>query len=216
MGRQSVRAFLRDKPVPRETIERILAVAGRSPSGSNVQPWKVWVVQGATRDRVCAALQAEHDAGRASTREFDYYPKEWPDPVYYGRRKACGIGLYSTLGIGKDDKAGMHAQHGRNFQLFDAPVSVIVTMNRGLARGSWMDCGMFIQTFMLAARAHGLETCPQAALAHYQHTLRTCLGIPAGQVILSGIALGYPDRDAVVNTYRTPRIALDEFVTWTE
>ena len=109
----------------------------------------------------------------------------------------------------------MHAQHGRNFQFFDAPVSVIVTVHRGLALGSWMDCGMFIQTFMLAARTQGLETCPQAALAHYQHTLRTCLSIPAGQIILSGIALGYADPDATVNTYRTPRIALDDFVTWT-
>lgn len=215
VGRQSIRAFLRDRPVTRDQIERLLAIGARSASGSNIQPWKVWVLQGRMRDQVCADLMAEHDAGTKSTREYEYYPRQWREP-YYARRRACGIGLYQTLGIAKDDKAGMHAQHGRNYQFFDAPVSLIVTLERDLEAGSWLDCGMFIQTIMLAARGMGLETCAQAAIAHFQLALRKRLGIPPEQIILCGIALGYADPEAKVNSFRTSRVPLDEFVTWTE
>jgi nitroreductase len=215
VGRQSIRAFLRDKPVTRDQIEHLIAIGARSASGSNIQPWRVWVLQGRMRDQVCADMMAEHDAGTKSTREYEYYPLQWREP-YYARRRACGVGLYQTLGIAKEDKAGMHAQHGRNYQLFDAPVSLIITLDRDLERGSWLDCGMFIQTIMLAARGIGLETCAQAAIAHFQLTLRKRLGIPAEQIILCGIALGYPDPEAKVNSYRTSRAAFDEFVTWTE
>ena len=215
VGRQSTREFQPDKPVPRAVVERILTIAGRAPSGSNIQPWRVWVLQGRTRDRVCADLCALHDAAAPSTREHDYYPRKWRDP-YLARRRECGFGLYRLLGLGREDKAGMHAQLGRNYRLFDAPVALIVTMDADMEIGSWLDCGMFVQSIMLAARPFGLETCPQAALANYPDVLRTGMGIPQAQSVVCGIALGYPVPGALVNTYRTTRLPLADFVTWTE
>jgi nitroreductase len=214
-GRQSVRAFLRDKPVPRAVIEHILRIAQRSPSGANMQPWHVWVVQGAMRDAIVADLLKAHDAGSPSTREYDYYPEKWREP-YYARRVACGYGLYSALGIAKGDKPRMHAQHARNFKLFDAPVSLVVTLERDLPLGAWLDCGMFLQSIMVAARGQGLETCAQAAIAHHQQVLRDHLKLPDEQLVLCGIALGYAAPGAPENAFRTAREPLDVFVRWTE
>jgi nitroreductase len=215
VGRRSIRAFDRGRSVPRGTIERLLAIAGRAPSGSNIQPWRVWVLQGRTRELVCRALQALHDSGAPSSREYEYYLQRWREP-YYARRKECGVGLYRLLGLAKEDRAGMHAQHGRNYDLFGAPVGLIVTIERDMEKGAWLDCGMFIQSVMLAARGLGLETCPQAAIAHHQIAVRTHMKIPDTEIVLCGIALGYPEAGALVNTYRTTRIPLAEFVTWTE
>ena len=160
-GRRSIRAFL-PTPVPRELIERVLAIAGRAPSGSNVQPWHVWVLQGAVRDEICREAVGRYDRGEATPREYNYYPVKWREP-YLARRRACGWGLYGTLGIGREDKGRMHAQHARNFAFFDAPVGLVFSIDRDLEKGSWLDYGMFLQSIMVAARRFGLETCPQAA-----------------------------------------------------
>jgi nitroreductase len=212
-GRQSIRAFLRDKPVPRATIERILAVAGRAPSGSNIQPWKVRVVTGEVRDRLVAALMARHAAGDDGKREYNYYPVSWREP-YLGRRRQTGWGLYGLLGIGKGDHDKTRAQHGRNFCFFDAPVGLIFTIDRDMEQGSWLDTGMFIQSVMIAARGEGLETCPQAAFCNYHDTIQHMLAIPAGEMVVCGMALGYADPAAPVNSYRTERIPLTDYVTF--
>ena len=212
-GRQSIRAFLPDKPVERETIERILRIAGRAPSGSNIQPWKVRVLTGAARDGLVAALMARHEAGDDGKREYNYYPVSWREP-YIGRRRQTGWGLYGLLGIGKGDHAKTRAQHGRNFCFFDAPVGLIFTIDRDMELGSWLDTGMFIQSVMIAARGEGLETCPQAAFCNYADTIQARLAIAETEMVVCGMALGYADPSAVVNSYRTERIALDEFVTF--
>jgi nitroreductase len=157
-GRRSIRAFL-PKPVPRELIERILTTAGRAPSGTNVQPWRVWVLEGVVRDEICRDITSRYNRGDAGKREYDYYPVKWREP-YLARRRACGWGLYGTLGIGREDKGKMHAQHARNYAFFDAPAGLIFSMDRDLERGSWLDYGMFLQSIMVAARQFGLETCP--------------------------------------------------------
>jgi len=213
-GRRSIRAFL-STPVPRELIERVLAIAGRAPSGSNVQPWRVWVLQGAARDEIVRECVARYDRNEVSKREYDYYPVKWREP-YLARRRACGWGLYGTLGIGREDKAKMHAQHARNFTFFDAPVGLIFSIDRDLERGSWVDYGMFLQSIMVAARSFGLDTCPQAALCSRHEILQKRLGIPPEQMVVCGMALGYADPDAIVNTFITERMALEEFVTFVE
>ena len=163
-GRRSIRAFL-PKPVPRELIERVLAIAGRAPSGSNVQPWQVWVLRGrrARRDRA-ARLVGRYDRGEVEQREYNYYPVKWREP-YLARRRACGWGLYGTLGIGREDKDRMHAQHARNYAFFDAPVGLIFSIDRDLEKGSWLDYGMFLQSIMVAARGVRPRDLPAGRLA---------------------------------------------------
>jgi nitroreductase len=202
-GRQSIRAFEK-RPVARDLIRRVLETANRAPSGSNIQPWKAYIVDGSVRDRLCAEILERYDTVGEEKREYNYYPVTWREP-YLARRRACGWGLYSTMGITREDKAGMHAQRRQNFDFFGAPVGIIFTLDRDMEIGSWLDCGMFIQSAMIAARQFGLETCPQAAFANFHQIIRRRLVIPDDQVIICGMALGYPEKNAKVNTFRTER-----------
>jgi nitroreductase len=211
-GRQSIRAYL-DKPVARDVLERILTTAGRAPSGSNIQPWKVYVLEGAVKDELCADLVARHGKGDQGKSAYNYYPVTWREP-YIGRRRATGWGLYSLLGIGRDDKDKMAAQHVRNFTFFGAPVGLIFTLDRDMEIGSWLDTGMFLQSVMIAARGEGLETCPQAAFAQYHDAIERALHIPSTEMTICGMALGYGDPAATVNRFRTERVALKDFATW--
>ena len=221
-SRFSCRAFLRDRAVPRATIEEILALASRAPSGTNTQPWKVYVLQGAARDALVEKACAAHDAMYADPalaqeyrEEYDYYPTKWVSP-YIDRRRENGWGLYGLLGIAKGEKDRMHAQHQRNFRFFDAPVGLMFTMDRVLGRGSLMDYGMFLENVMLAARARGLHTCPQAAWNGFAKIILPHVGAGADEMLLCGMSLGYADPDAHVNTFDTPREPAASFTRWVE
>ena len=199
-SRRSIRAFL-PTPVPEATLREILAVAARAPSGTNTQPWKVHVLTGAARQRLSERLLAAYDdpAQRAlHAEEYDYYPREWVSP-YIDRRRKIGWDLYTLLGIGKSDKDKMHAQNARNYVFFDAPVGLIFTIDRVMAQGSWLDYGMFLENIMIAARARGLDTCPQAAFTQFH------------RVIAETLALGVADAHAPANRLVTERAAVDEF-----
>jgi nitroreductase len=211
-GRHSVRAF-RPDPVRREVLERILMSAGRAPSGTNTQPWKVWVLEGEAKRAICRDLAARYDRGAVGEREFHYYPQAWREP-YLARRRACGWGLYGVLGIGRGDKDKMHAQHRRNFLFFDAPVGLIFSIDRDLQLGSWLDYGMFLQSIMIGARQFGLESCPQAAFLIFHDVLQRRLRIPASQMVVCGMSLGYPDASAKVNAFTPERMALGDYVTF--
>jgi len=213
-GRRSIRAFL-DKPVPRELIDKLLTIAGRAPSGSNIQPWKVWVLQGEAKTALSAELKAQHDAGIEGEWPYNYYPVKWREP-YLGRRRACGFGLYAKVGIAKGDTSAMKAQHGRNFLFFDAPVGLIFTIDDDMELGSWLDYGMFLQSIMVAARAFGLETCPQAAFAPRHATIKKRLGIPDNETVVCGIALGYADWSNKVNEFTPDRVPLKDFVHYVD
>ena len=213
-GRRSIRAFL-PKPVPREMIDRILRISARAPSGSNIQPWKVWVLEGEVKAALSRALIAEHEAGVEGTWPYAYYPRQWREP-YLARRRACGFGLYAKVGIGKGDTAAMKEQHGRNFLFFDAPVGLLFTIDNDMEIGSWLDYGMFLQSIMVAAREFGLETCPQAAFAPRHQTIRRLVGIPDNEVLVCGIALGYADWSAKVNEFTPDRLKLEEFVQYVD
>ncbi|HFB2048123.1 MAG: nitroreductase [Hyphomicrobiaceae bacterium] len=213
IGRQSIRAFLPEKKISREIVHGILNIARRAPSGSNIQPWKVYVITGEKKVALSKACIARHNAGDQSDREYNYYPTTWRSP-YLERRRECGWGLYASLDIKKDDKVAMNNQHGRNYTFFDAPVGLFITLDRELQLGSWLDTGMFIQSIMLAARHYGLETCPQAAFCNFFDTVIEHIGAPKNEILITGIALGYPDPKAKVNTYRTTRIDVNEFTTY--
>ncbi|HEY0835220.1 MAG TPA: nitroreductase [Azospirillum sp.] len=208
-GRRSVRAFL-PTPVPRFVLEHLLTVASRAPSGSNIQPWKVTVVTGAALDRLRGVLEETFLNGGDPEWPYDYYPRRFTEP-YLSRRRACGWGLYGALGIGKADVGRMRRQHARNFRFFDAPVGLIVTIDRALEIGSWLDLGMFVQSVMVAARGLGLHTCPQAAFAPYHAQIRAQLGIPEDQVVVCGMAIGLEDTAAPENGFRTDREPLSAF-----
>jgi nitroreductase len=214
-SRRSVRAFL-PTPVARETVEAILAVASRAPSGTNMQPWKVHVVAGAARDRLADALGRAFDdpaSAEGLGDEYDYYPSEWTSP-YQERRRAVGKALYGLLGIARGDSARMHAQFARNYRFFDAPVGLFFTLDRSLGRGSFIDCGMFIQSVMVAARARGLDTCPQAAFTPFHRIVRSLLGFPESDLLLCGMSLGHADPAAPENRLRTEREPVAAFATF--
>ncbi len=210
-SRRSVRAFLAD-PVPLQTVEHLLRVASRAPSGSNIQPWRVHVLLGAALAALTRELLAMHEAGEPEAREYDYYPKSWRSP-YLDRRRKAGWGLYALAGVAKGDRAAAARQRGLNYAFFGAPVGLIFTIDRDLEKGSWLDFGMFLQSIMVAARGHGLDTCPQAALANYPAVVRRQLGIPAEEMVVCGMALGRADPAAPPNTLVTEREALSSFVT---
>jgi len=211
-SRRSVRAFL-SEPVPRATVERILEVASRAPSGTNTQPWQVVVLTGEAKAELTRKIVAAYDdpAQRAAhVDEYAYYPLEWRSP-YIDRRRKVGWDLYGLLGIGKADKAAMHAQHGRNYAFFDAPVGLIFTIDRILQQGSWLDYGMFLQNVMVAARARGLDTCPQQAFAQFHRIIAEHLQLPPERMVVCGMALGWADPDARVNALHTERAPVAEF-----
>ncbi|WP_336056713.1 nitroreductase [Nitratireductor sp. CH_MIT9313-5] len=213
LTRRSVRAFLPD-PVDEQTIRDILQVASRAPSGTNMQPWKVFVATGEVKQKVAdAILSSGVRPEKIEWDEYRYYPDKFFEP-YLSRRRAVGFALYSLLGIGRREVERMRAQHDRNFTFFDAPVGLIFTIDRRLNKGSWVDHGMFLQSIMLAARARGLHTCPQAAFAPYHKLIRPILGIPEEEIVVCGMALGYEDSSKPENSLRSERAPLEEFVTF--
>jgi len=216
-SRRSIRAFLPTE-VARDDIAQILEVAARAPSGTNIQPWKVTVLTGAAKTALSDAILAAHNdpaVAKAHVEEYAYYPREWVAP-YIDRRRKVGWDLYALLGLTREDKAGMSAQHGRNYRFFDAPVGLIFTIDRILEQGSWLDYGMFLQNIMVAARGRGLDTCPQAAFTQYHRIIAEHLQLPSDQMVVCGMALGFADPDKIENSLVTTREPLPGFVRFLE
>jgi nitroreductase len=211
-SRHSIRAFL-PTPVPRDTIEAILAVAARAPSGTNTQPWHVTVLTGEALASLSAKLVAAYDdpVERARhTEEYAYYPTEWRSP-FIDRRRKVGWDLYGLLGIAKTDKERMHAQHRRNYEFFGAPVGFMFTIDRIMRQGSWLDFGMFLENVMVAARGRGLDTCPQAAFTPFHRLITEAIAIPDDQQLVCGMSLGWRDPGAIENTLVTEREPVASF-----
>lgn len=219
-SRLACRAFDPDRPVDRAVIDDILRVASRAASGTNTQPWQVYVLQGQSRDDLVAEVLAADDAisidPNLASRyrdDPDFYPSEWVSP-YLDRRRQNGWSLYDLLGIERGQKDKMHAQRQRNYRFFDAPVGLIFTIDRVMGRGALLDYGMFMQNIMLLARAHGLHTCPQAAWNYYGKVILPFLGAGSEETLVCGMAIGYADQQMVVNTLETPREPVEVFTRW--
>jgi nitroreductase len=216
-SRKSIRAFLSD-PVSRATVEQILSIATRAPTGVNLQPWRVRVLTGDSLRRLTDALLDAHnhpDPQAPHDWEYECYPTEWP-ALYLERRRHLGKQLYNLLGIPKGDSARMHVQHGRNYTFFDAPVGMIFTIDKVLGQGQWLDYGMFLQNITVLARSAGLDTCVQAAFGMFPRIVRPLLGIPETELVLCGMALGHADRSAPENSLVSERATLDSFATFLE
>jgi nitroreductase len=214
-SRRSIRAFL-PTPVSREAISAILELAARAPSGSNTQPWRVYVLSGSSKTLLSEKILAAHNDPvqlAEQTQEYEYYPRKWISP-YVERRRKVGWDLYGLLGLTREDKAGMHAQHGRNYAFFDAPVGLIFAIDRVLEMGSWLDYGMFLQNVMLAARGMGLDTCPQAAFTPFHRIIAAHLEMPENEMLVCGMSLGYADQTRIENTLVTERAKVAEFTTF--
>lgn len=213
-GRWSTRAFTK-QPVSQEIVAQILATASRAPSGVNHQPWQVHALTGAAKTGLSEKIIAARSSGMPENPDYKYYPDEWVEP-YKSRRQACGIALYSALGIKREDKERRKEVWQLNYHFFHAPVGLIFLVEKRMSTGSWMDMGMFIQTTMLAARGYGLDSCAQASLAEYPDIVREHLGVSSDWDVVCGMALGYADNEHPINQYRTERDSVDEFLAWHE
>lgn len=213
--RRSIRAYKPD-PVPIEIVREIVALARHAPSGSNIQPWRVHVLTGVTLQRVGSAIQRAFLTDEPDhQRDYNYYTDPIYEP-YLARRRQCGWGLYGTLGIGRGEREKSKAYRATNYNFFGAPVGLIFTIDRKLEKGSWLDYGMFLQTIMLAARARGLHTCPEAAIASYPDIVRRELDISKDWIVICGMAMGYADPEPVINTFQPPRIDVDDYAVFLE
>jgi len=213
-GRISVRAYL-DKHVPKSIITEVLDTARWAPSGTNTQPWKVAVAQGQSKQAITNALL---DAARNNVKpnpDYLYYPEEWVEP-FKGRRFQCGMDLYKALDIKREDKEKRLEASLANYRFFGAPVSLFFFIDKVMNKGSWVDMGMFIQNVMLAARGHGLGSCPQASTSDYPDLVRDILDVSDQYSLICGLSLGYPDYEMPVNQYRTSREDVDSFTTWAD
>jgi nitroreductase len=214
--RHSVRAFL-PREVEPALLDDILTRACRAPSGTNIQPWRVHVLTGLSRQNMVSAVCEAFDAhltppaGKNHSPEYDYYPKEFFGD-YLARRRKVGFDMYALLGIEKGDKLAMAQQHRRNYTFFDAPVGLMFTIDRRMGQGSWLDYGMFIQNIMVLAKARGLDTCAQAAWIEYHRIIGEQLRLAPNEQFVCGMALGYADTEAVVNSLVTERAGLGEMV----
>jgi nitroreductase len=207
-ARYSARAFKPD-PVPGELVREILVAAGRAPSGGNLQPWRVTALAG----EPLAALKAEVAKNLGGEEpEYDVYPPDLWDP-FRTRRYQCGEDLYASIGIPREDKPGRIRQLMRNTEFFGAPVGIFFCLDRKLGPPQWADLGMYMQNVMLLAVARGLDTCAQEFWARYPRTVARAIELPDDHMLFSGMALGYADKDAPINGWRTRR---DDFEIWGE
>jgi nitroreductase len=213
--RRSVRSFL-NTPVPRQVIVDLLQAASRSPSGTNMQPWRVYVLMGEAKDRLIREVLAKRELEPHRERppkpfgEYDYNPEPLFEP-FLSRRRTVGFGLYQILGVAKGDRAASWVVAGRNFEFFGAPVGLIFTIDRSLQQGSWLDYGIFLQSLMLAANDAGLGTCAQAAWRHYHDIIRALFAVPENEIVVCGMSLGYADMDAPANQLVTEREPVEGF-----
>ncbi|TPE51629.1 nitroreductase [Amaricoccus solimangrovi] len=210
--RRSVRAYL-DRPVARESIEEILRLARMAPSGANLQPGTFHVLTGAPLGDLVARLDAALAEGLPETAEYSYFPEPMPAPLR-ARQRAAGYALYRALGIGRRDVEGRRRQFRRNYAFFGAPVGIVVTIDRNMGKGCFMDLGMSLMALLLAAEARGLGATGIGALANYAPTVHRFLDLPEEEMVVCGVALGWPDPGAAENAVRTEREDLPAYASF--
>ncbi len=213
-ARKSVRAFL-DKPVANDKIMAIMEAVRHTPSGTNTQPWQIAVVSGESKRQLDAKLLQAFTSGVEKNMDYKYYPPKLPREMQV-RRIDCGMRMYETLQITRQDTEKRLEQWGKNYSAFGAPVVLYFFLPRQVEAGSILDCGMMMQSVMLAATEQGLATCPQAALAEYPDIVREFLGAYDDSILICGMALGYADNTAPINNYLTPREEVNQFAKFFE
>jgi len=211
--RRSVRGFLPD-PVPEAVVREILALASRSASGGNLQPWKVNVLAGEARDRFVATVaEKRKESPFGDGPEYPIYPHPLQEP-YHTRRGEVARGMYELAGIERDDKEARMQQMAKNFEFFGAPVGMFISIANNMGPPQYSDLGIFLQSIMLLAREHGLHTCPQEAWSMWGKTIREFTGVPEDHIVFCGVSLGYADAEAPINQLYTERAEVDEFAAF--
>jgi len=208
--RRAVREFT-DRPVAEELIKDVLQTACYAPSGSNIQPWNVYVLTGGALAQALQSIQGRLYSGEMETPEFPTYPEPLAEP-YRERRASCGERMYTALGIPREDRGARIQQVMRNYQFFGAPVGIIITMESSMGESQALDIGIFAQTLMLVARERGLDTCPQVSWTLWPKAVKEAMEIPRDEKIMVGISLGYGAADAPVNHLQHSRADLESFV----
>lgn len=206
--RKTIRKFT-DEPVDDDTLRALLEGSARAPSGGNVQPWRIYVVNGDSMAR----FRAQIDGMKPGKPEYEVYPQNLWDP-YRTNRFELGELMYATMGIPREDKEARYAHLGRNFDFFGAPASIFCFIDRKMGAAQWSDLGMFLQTFMLLAQEAGYDTCPQEAWAPWAETVQAFVDAPEDEMLFCGVAIGKADWDAPVNSLDSPRMALDQWARW--
>ncbi len=209
--RRSFRAF-KSTPVARETMDRILEVAVRSPSYRDTQPWEVVVVSGKKKDELSRIFYRMAESGVPANPDLPA-PKDWP-PELDRRAEEYSARRFRTLGIERGNEQQRKGSRLLNFKFYGAPCVLFLFMDSTLTSWSIFDTGLFAQSLILAAHSLGLGSCLQASIANYPDTVRKFLGIPEAKLLVVGISLGYPDLEAPINTYRSSRISPKDFVRW--
>lgn len=212
ISRRSIRAF-RHEPVPDTLMRRILETARWAPSGSNIQPWKIHVLNGDSRQRYTDALIAAEENGEPAAMEYNYYAPEWREP-FLARRRACGFGLYGAMGVSREDKAGRRDAFLGNYRFFGAATGLLFWIPSDLEHGSWIDYGTFIHSISIAARGWGLSTIAQGALGEFPHVAHKMFDVDDNYKLIGGMSIGWPDDEAPVNLFQPERLDVDEFTTW--
>lgn len=211
--RYSCRAFL-PTPIPEQTVRDILERAARAPSGGNLQPWHIHALAGERLEKLKALVRARPELlPRGEGAEYDIYPRDLKEP-YQTRRRDVGAALYRSIGVAREDRPGRYRQYARNFEFYGAPVALLLCIDRSMGPPQWSDLGMYIQTVMLLARGHGLDTCGLEAWTHWHQTVYSFLAIPPEYIMFSGLALGFADESAAINCWRSPREPLDSYAVF--
>ena len=212
LSRRSIRSFQPD-PVPAGLMRRILECARWAPSGSNIQPWKVHVLNGRTRRDFTEALLAAERNGESDAMEYHYYAPKWREP-FISRRRACGYGLYAAMGIAREDRTRRRDAYLANYDFFGAGTGLLFWIPADLEHGSWLDYGTFIHSISLAARGWGLTTIAQGALGEFPHVAHRMFEVGSDYKLVGGMSIGWPKEDAPVNRFQPDRLDIDDFTTW--
>lgn len=211
-ARHCKRSFLPD-PVPKALLADILSAAAHAPSSKNTQPWGVSVIQGEKLGQFSRILCDLFDQDQPENPDYVYIPEPWPEG-FLERARACGYELFALKGIERRDRVARKAHDRENFTFFGAPAYLIFHLTPTAERGTFLDMGFFMQNVMLGLVAKGLASCPQFSVASYPDAIRGFLGID--RLIVSGLAVGYPDPDALVNAFVPERLPLEQYVQWVE
>ena len=205
-ARLSVRQFL-PTAVSDDQLRALLSDASRSPSGGNVQPWRMYVVNGDSLTRMREFLTTQPPVEEA---EYEIYPKSISEP-YRTNRFTIGEQMYATLGIAREDKPGRLRQFAHNNDFFSAPAAMFCFIDRQMGPPQWSDLGMFLQTFMLLAVENGLATCAQEYWSVRHKAVSTFVGAPENEMLFCGMAIGFADTSAPINSLRSERMPVDEW-----
>ena len=203
--RKSVRAFT-DEPVSDDVLRELLTTASRAPSGGNVQPWRIVVVNGESMTRFREFI-SQRQPGRPA---YDIYPPNLHEP-YRSSRFKIGEDMYASIGVGRDDKEGRLAQFAKNLDFFGAPAAIFCFIDRKMGPPQWSDLGMYLQTFMLLAQEAGLDTCPQEAWAVHEPAVMEFAEVPEELQLFCGVAIGTADPDHPINGVQSEREPFDVF-----